>query len=145
MVAEEEVVVPGVERGGNEQARDSEISHVLEAAVGGDDVPAHDPETQARHLLAEQVILGVQSAFVKAAQFIEARSVEQHEHAGGERPAEPRELLRQVAGGVEDAVEAQSLRTMVVGGDAVEPPAPHQFDGAAQQRGIVELDVGVDE
>src|SRR5205814_7347020 len=84
MIAQEIVVVPGVERGLEEHAHDLDVTHLPEAAVGGERFPPDDAKSSARHFLAQQVILGVEGLLVKASQLFEALAVKEHEHAGTE-------------------------------------------------------------
>jgi hypothetical protein len=84
MVAQEVVFVPVVHRGLQEQPTHAQVSHLLEAAVGGENAAADDAEAFSLDLLAEQVVFREQNLFVESAEFTEFPHVEQHEHSGSE-------------------------------------------------------------
>src|SRR5437588_13114146 len=93
LIMEKVIVVPGVQHGLQKQPDNLEVSHVAETAVGGVNASADNPKPAIRHLLAEQVILGIQRLLVKTTEFLEDTSLEQHEHAGAEGAHHHRPIL----------------------------------------------------
>lgn len=66
VVAQKIVFVPVIHCGFQEQPAYAEMSHLLEAAVGGVDAAADDAETLALDLLAEKVVLGKKNLLMKS-------------------------------------------------------------------------------
>src|SRR5271155_252338 len=85
VVAQEIFLAEGMEECIDEQAGYFHVTHLCEAAVRGVDASGDDTETPASHLLAQQIILGKESAFVEAAELFELRCPEEHEHSGRKR------------------------------------------------------------
>src|SRR6202049_40965 len=111
VVAQEIVRIPVVHGGSEEQARNPEVTHLLETSVGGVDSAANDTEAMSLHLLAEQVVLGEGDLLVKSAQFAKFLRLEQHEHAGSEGSMPTREVLTQIVAGVKQLVNPASVAT----------------------------------
>jgi hypothetical protein len=143
MVAQEEVFVPVVERRGQEKSRDAQVPHLLEAAIGGINAAAHDPEFAARHLLAQMVVLGKVHLFVKFSQLVEALPFKEHEHPGTERMVYPGKILKDIVAGVKQLVGETSLAAKDVGCHTVQFLALGQFEGTTHQRRAGRFDIGV--
>ena len=71
LIAKEIRAIEGVQRGVQEHARYLQVSHFPEAPVGGQYVASEDAEAARTHLLAQQVIFGVERALVEAAKLDE--------------------------------------------------------------------------
>jgi len=105
VVSQKIVFVPVVHCSLQKQPADAQVTHFLEAAIGGIDSSADDPEALSFHLLAEQVILGKENPFVKSVQAAKFLQIEEHEHPCREGTVEAGEILKQVIAGVEQPVD----------------------------------------
>src|SRR5580698_4992174 len=145
LIAEKVAVVPAVKHGLEEHPDHFGVAELLEAAVGGEDSSAHDAEADASDTFGEKVVFREEGALVETAETPEGFAVEEHEHAGGEGFGEAADALHEVVAGVEEIVEEAAFATGDVGGGEMQATALHAPEGAAEERGFGELDVGVEE
>jgi hypothetical protein len=145
VIAQEVVFVPVVHCGFQEQPAHAQMAHLLEAAIRGVNAAANDSETAARHLLAEQVILGERDLLVKAAELAKLAGVEQHEHSGGKRMVQARQILEEVVARVKEFVDPVAALAENVGGHTMKLLALSQFNRTAYDGGMRQLDIGVEE
>ena len=144
MVAQEVVFVPVVHCSLQEEPAYAEMSHLLEAAVGGVDAAADDAKTLPFHLLGEKVVLGKENLLVKSAEFAEFFQIEQHEHSCREGMMEAREILEEIIACVEKLVDPTASQAQDVCGDALKPLALGEFDGTANDGRVREFNVGIE-
>src|SRR5450432_2789465 len=76
VVAQEELLVPKIERGGQKKTCHTGVSHFLKAAICRVHATADNSKSASRHLLAQVVVLGKVNADVEPSQLIETLSVE---------------------------------------------------------------------
>src|SRR5215472_12060698 len=120
------------------------MAHAAEAAIGGLNASPHNAELAIPHLLAEQIVLGVKRTLVEAAEAVKGGFLKQHEHAGAEGLNQERSVLRDVVQKIERAVTNCALRAPDIGSHTMQPAALRQPHCSTQQRGILQLHVGVD-
>src|SRR6476660_7791604 len=114
------VIVPGIQCCFQEHPGNLHMAHAAEAAVGGMNTAAHDPEPALPYLLAEQIIFRIERALMEAAEPVELGFLEQHEHAGAEWLHQQRSVLCHVVEEVKHGVARVPLRAPDVGGYAVQ-------------------------
>src|SRR5258708_5192865 len=144
LIMQEVIFVERIQHGLEKEPDDTVASHVAEAAIRGGDATGDDSEFPVRDLLAEQIVFGVERVFVKAAQLIEPCFREQHVHAGAERAAEQRSVLRQIIEEIKGVVGEMAASAPDVGSDAVHVATLGQFNGTANQSWVFQLHVSVD-
>src|SRR5882762_6518338 len=116
MIPQIEALVMRIQRGTEEEKKDPQVPHLLEAPVGGEDATTHDGELSPRDFLAEQIILGKLRFFVKSAEFVEALAVKQHEHPSRKWLMDARQILEEIAAPIKNLVGEASLTQNVGGG-----------------------------
>jgi hypothetical protein len=120
VVAQEETLVPIVERRRQEQPRDVKMSHLLEATIRGVDAAADNPEFASCHLLTQVIVLGKMHLLTEPTEFIEALFLEKHEHPSAEGMVQAGQILENIVAGVEKPICEAAIATQNVCGDAVE-------------------------
>ena len=115
MVAEEEILVPVIERRGQEESRNAQMPHLLEAPIGGVHASPDNPKFASCHLLAQVVVLREVHLLVKSSQLVEALPFKEHEHSGTERMVYPGKILKDIVAGVKQLVGETSLTAKDVG------------------------------
>jgi len=143
MVAQIEPFVVGVERCSEEEQEDAKVTHLLKAAVGGEDATADNPEFAARDFLAQKIILGKHGLLMETAELMKALAVKHHEHAGGEGFVEAGEILEEVASPVKDLVGEAALAEDVRR-RKMQVLRLHLFYAGTDQRVVGEFDVGIE-
>ena len=144
MVTQEVVFVPVIHGGFQEQPAHTQVSHLLEAAVGGVDDAADDAEALPLHLLAEQVVFGEENLLVKSTELAEFFQVEQHEHSGSEGMMETGQVLEEIVGRVKKFVDPVAVAAQDVRGDTVKLLALGEFDGATHDGRMRQFDIGIE-
>ena len=140
------LVAPREQRRAEEELSELPVAHLLEAAVAGFDASGDDPELAAAHLLAEHKVFSEKSFLVEAAQLVEDRPVEHHEHPGAERGAnEAGAALVEVDRMVSQPRAPIGARTENVGGHAMQAPRSHLLHAALDQGLVTDFDVRVHE
>lgn len=137
--------VVAVEHGAEEEEGHVEVTGLLEAAVGGVDRAIDDGEAERGDLAGEVVVLCEESFFGEAAEGFEAGAIHEKEHAGAEGAVPGGEMLREVGGAIEEAVGECAGAAMDVYRGAVQGARAHGADGAADEGGVGEFDVCVEE
>ena len=94
MVAQKELSVPGIERGGEKKTGHASVSHFLKAAIRRIHATADNSKSASRHLLAQVIVLSEMDPHVESAQLFKASPFEQHEHASAEGTMHSGELLK---------------------------------------------------
>src|ERR1700722_9518385 len=120
------------------------MAHLLEAAIRCVNATADDPETTARHLLAEEVVLGEGDLLMKAAEFPKLIGFEQHEHSRREWMVQTRQVLKEVVARIKELVDPAATLAENVRGHTMQLLALRQFDSAAYDGGMRQLDIGVE-
>src|SRR4029077_17321436 len=143
VVAQEEILVPVVERCGQKKSRDAQVPHLLEAPIGGVHASPDNPKFAACHLLAQMVVLREVHLLVKTSQLVEALPFKEHEHSGTERMVYPGKILKDIVTGVKQLVGETSLAAKDVGCHTVQFLALGEFEGTAHQRMAGRFDIGV--
>ena len=106
------------------------MPHLLKAAIGRVHSSADNSKLAARNLLAQQIVFGELCPFVEPAQFLKFFPIEQHEHAGGERLVQARQVLEAVVARVQRLVGPGALAANNVGGHAMQLLLLRQLDRA---------------
>ena len=140
---EKVVFIKGVQHGLKEQQDDPGVSHIAKTAVRSVDFSGNDPKLPVCYFLAEQIVLGVERAFVESAQPVESGLREQHEHAGAERPAQQGAVLHEVAAEIEQLIAHVAAIAPHVGGNAVQVAPLRQVDGPPDQGAVFQFHVRV--
>src|ERR1700733_14317353 len=94
VIAQEIFFVPVIHCSFEEEPAYAQVSHLLEAAIGGVNSAGDHAKPFPPPLLAEPVIFGEQNLFVKSAEFPELLAIKQHEHARGKGAVQGREILK---------------------------------------------------
>ena len=90
-----------------------------------------DGEAAARDLLAQQIILSIQSALVETAEPVEFLLVEQHKHACCERRHPARCALHKVVDAKQEPIRYTPVEAGDVGREAMQLPALYCCCGTA--------------
>jgi hypothetical protein len=96
------------------------VTHFLEAAIGGEDAARNNRKPAALYLLAQVIILGEKNFRIEAAESIEARLLEEHEHTGAEGLVQARQILEEVVADVESFIEPAAVAANDVRGHALQ-------------------------
>jgi hypothetical protein len=145
VIAQEVTLVPEIHGCPQEEPSYAEVAHPLETPVGGIDTAAYDCESLALHFLAQPIILGEMNFLVESAEFPEFLSVKKHEHTRRKRTMHVGEVLEEIVAGVEELVDPGSVCAQDVRGDAVQLLSLRALDAFANEAGLGEFDVGIEE
>lgn len=93
VIPQEVSFVKRIERGLKEHPDNVRVSHLLEAAIGGENASIDQPEAPRRNLFAQQIVFRVERLLVKSSELVEFGLLEHHEHARAERLSKLRDKL----------------------------------------------------
>src|SRR5436189_500986 len=116
---QEVLVVPAIQQYFQEQAHDLETPSRLEPPVGGVNAAGDDPKLPAGKLLGQEIVFGIERAFVEAAKLVKSVLFEKHEHSGAERLDHHGTILGQIASYIKDMVGQRAVAAPYIGGDTL--------------------------
>src|SRR6266700_1762076 len=142
VIAQIEALVVSVQGSAEEEEKDTQMPHFLEAPVGGEDSTTNNRKPASCDFLAEQIVLGKLGLFVESAKFMEAFTVKHHEHPCRERLVDARKILKEIAAPVEDFI-GQAPTAKDVGSREMQLFLLHLFQTSSDQPRLGQLDISI--
>lgn len=121
------------------------MPELLQALVGCGDSTGNHGEFCARYFSAEQVVFRNESFLIKPAESLKRLPIKKHEHAAAERAVQAGQLLHRVVSDKQQADPRIQADTADIGRRTMEPFTFCRLQRPANESGIVDLDVGVQE